>query len=331
VSGMCWRGVCRSLGDRVRVTAQLIDALKGDHLWAERYERDLKEIFALQDEITMRVLTATAGKLTREEQILSTGKYFKGKQGLDCFLKIMEGEKYREGMNIEDNRVARRIGEEAVAMCPDNPMAYLFLGSVHHLDSMLSYGESPQYSIEKGIEFTQKALAMDDSIGLAHVILGALYLQKREYDKAIAEGERAIALDPGGAAAYATYAHILHYAGREKEAILTYQKAFRLNPFAPSHWHLNFGHSLKRTGGLEEAVSEYKKAGQLGPNNIFVNINLAETYIMMGREEEARAEAAEVLRMNPKFSLDSFAKILPFKDQSQIDKTVNALRKAGLK
>ena len=264
MSGMCWRGVCRSLGDRVRVTAQLIDALKGDHLWAERYERDLKEIFALQDEITMRVLTATAGKLTREEQILSTGKYFKGKQGLDCFLKIMEGEKYREGMNIEDNRVAWRIGEEAVAMCPDNPMAYLFLGSVHHLDSMLSYGESPQDSIEKGIEFTQKALAMDDSIGLAHVILGALYLQKREYDKAIAEGERAIALDPGGAAAYATYAHILHYAGREKEAILMYQKAFRLNPFAPSHWHLNFGHSLKRTGGWRKRFRNIRRQASLG-------------------------------------------------------------------
>jgi TolB-like protein/class 3 adenylate cyclase len=115
-------GSVQKSGDRVRITAQLIDALTGNHLWAESYDRDLKDIFALQDEITMKVLTATAGKLTREDQILSAGKYFKGKQGLDCYLKIMEGEKYRAGFNIEDNRMARRIAEEAIALCPEKPL-----------------------------------------------------------------------------------------------------------------------------------------------------------------------------------------------------------------
>jgi TolB-like protein/class 3 adenylate cyclase len=115
-------GSVQRSGDRVRITAQLIDALTGNHLWAESYDRDLKDIFALQDEITMKVLTATAGKLTREDQILSAGKYFKGKQGLDCYLKIMEGEKYRAGFNIEDNRMARRIAEEAIALCPEKPL-----------------------------------------------------------------------------------------------------------------------------------------------------------------------------------------------------------------
>jgi adenylate cyclase len=278
------------------------------------------------------VLTATAGKLTREDQILSAGKYFKGKQGLDCYLKIMEGEKYRAGFNVDDNRMARRIAEEAVAMCPDNPMAYYFLGSVHQLDYWLGSGNSPEESIEKGIEFTQKALAMDDSIALAHAILGALYLQKRDYDKAIAEGERSIALDPSGARAYDLYAQTLHYATRWDEAILMYQKALRLNPFAGSAYHHHFGNSLVNAGRYEEAVSEFTKAIQLERNNIFAHIGLAVTYTMMGRDKEARAEAAEVLRINPKFSIDkAYSASSIQKDRSKVDNYYNALRKAGLK
>ena len=325
-------GSVQRSGDRIRITAQLIDALTGNHLWAESYDRDLKDIFALQDEITMKVLTATAGKLTREDQILSAGKYFKGKQGLDCYLKIMEGEKYRAGFNVDDNRMAKRIAEEAVAMCPDNPMAYYFLGSVYQLDYHLGSGNSPEESTEKGIEFTQKALAMDDSISLAHAILGALYVQKRDYDKAIAEGERSIALDPSGARAYDLYAQTLHYAARWEEAILMYQKALRLNPFAGSAYHHHFGNSLVNAGRYEEAVSEYKKAIQLERNNIFAHQGLAVAYIMTGRDKEARAEAAEVLRINPKFTVDRlFSKTTLQKDQAKVDMSRTALQKAGLK
>jgi adenylate cyclase len=212
-------------------------------------------------------------------------------------------------------------------------MAYYFLGSVHQLDYFLLGSEkSQQESTEKAIEMTQKALAMDDSIPLAHAILGSLYLQKKEYDKAIAEGERAIALDPSGARAYDLYAQTLHYAGRSEEAIVMYQKALRLNPFAPSHFYHHLGHALKNAGRYEEAVSAYKKAVQLEPNNIFAHLGLAGTYNLMGREKEARADAAEVLRINPKFSMDSYAKSSSIqKNQVELDKFFDALRKAGLK
>jgi adenylate cyclase len=109
------------------------------------------------------------------------------------------------------------------------------------------------------------------------------------------------------------------------------QKAIRLNPFAPSWCFLFLGQALRITGRLEEAISEFKKALQFSPDYILAHVDLAATYGMMGREKEARAEATEVLRINPKFSVDSYAKILPYKDQSQSDKIVNALRKAGLK
>jgi len=172
---------------------------------------------------------------------------------------------------------------------------------------------------------------MDDSIAGAHGLLCHQYSLKREYEKAIAEGERAVALNPGGTSVLINYANSLIYAGRPEEAILLLQKAMRLNPFGPSSLYMHFGMALRNTGRFEEAVSAFKKAIQIGPDNMLAHLALAPTYIWMGREKEARAEAAEVLRINPKFSVDYYAKALPFKDQSVNDRIVAALRKAGLK
>jgi adenylate cyclase len=309
----------------------LIDALTGDHLWAERYDRDLKDIFALQDEITIKILESTRVKLTVGGQVGTSEKYFKGKQGLDCYLKLTEASGLSQRWNIEDNNLARRMIEEAIAMCPENPMGYFHLGWVYERDYILGNTKSPRETLEKGIELAQKALAMDDSIADVHGLLGVLYLTKREYDKAIAEGERAVVLNPGGTLVLSNYATSLTYAGRPEEAIPLFQKAIRLNPFGPSYLYREFGNALSRTGRFEDAVSAYKKAIQLAPDNITAHIRLAGMYIMMGREKEARAEAAEVLRINPKFSLDYFAKALPYKDQSVTDNLINTWRKAGLK
>jgi adenylate cyclase len=311
----------------------LIDALTGNHLWAESYDRDLKDIFALQDELTIKVLGSTQVKLTEGGQVGRPEKYFKGKQGLDCYLKLTEASGYYERWNIEDNNLARRMIEEAIAMCPENPMGYVHLGWVYHHDYWLGSTKSPRESIEKAIELVKKALAMDDSIAGAHALLSSLYLPKREYEKAVAEGERAVALNPGGTSVLVNYANNLVHAGRPEEAIPLFQKAIRLNPFGPSTLYREFGNALRNTGRFEEAVSAYKKAIQLAPDNILAHIALAVTYSLMGREKEARAEAAEVLRINPKFSVDFWAKTVSNtnKDQSHTDKVINALRKTGLK
>ena len=154
----------------------MIDALTGHHLWAERYERDLKDLFALQDEVTTKILTAMRVKLTEGEEAATYEKYFRGKQGLDCYLKVLEGANYIQLLSIEDNNKARRIAEETVAMCPENPMGYLLLGWVHYLDLLLGSTKSPQESFEKAMEMAQKALAMDDSISGAHGLLSTLYI-----------------------------------------------------------------------------------------------------------------------------------------------------------
>jgi adenylate cyclase len=318
--------------DRIRINAQLIDALTGRHIWAERYERDLKDLFALQDEITLKILTAIRVKLTEGEESSAYSKYFRGKQGFDCYLKLMEAAKYSGGQNIEDNNVARRLTEEAISMCPENPVGYARLSGVYLGDYQLSNTKSPRETLEKAYELAKKALAIDDSIPLAHIVLSFFYNYKREYDKAIAEGERAVALDPSGWNSYGACATALLIACRPEEAIPMYQKAIRLSPNAPATTFVYLGHALRNAGRFEEAVSEYKKGIQRAPNFIIAHIGLGTTYSLMGREEEARAEAEEVLRINPKFSLDYFARSsAPYKDQSEIDKVVNAMRKAGLK
>jgi adenylate cyclase len=324
-------GSVQRSGDRIRINAQLINALTGRHIWAERYERELKDIFALQDEITINILTAIRVKLTEGQKLSGTEKYFKGKKGLDCYLKMLEARKYLQGHNVEDTQAGGRIAEEMMVMCPENPMAYAFQAYSYWMAYWLGPVQSRRESIEKGIEMAQKALAMDDTIAGAHSLLGMFYSLRREFDKAIAEGQRAVALDPGGTTVHMFYAMSLYYVGRSEEAIPLFQKAVRLDPVGTTGLYLNFAHALRVVGRFEEAISSYRKSIQREPNNIFAHLGKAATHIMMGQEEEARAEAVEVLRINPNFSLDSLARSLPFKEQSMIDTYIGALRKAGLK
>jgi len=315
----------------VRIIVQLVDALKGNHLWGERYDRDMKDLFVLQDEITLKVLNAVQGKVYGVMAAKNAEKFYRGKKGLECYLKLLEATGHYQRRTVEDNNLARKIIEEAIAMCPENPMAYVNLGWVHFYDYLLENNNTKREALDKGIVLAEKALSMDASISGAHGLLCMLYSYKREYDRAVAEGERAVALDPGLWYLLLNYANSLTITGRPEEAIPLIQKAIRLNPFGPFFLHSDFGAALRDAGRFGEAVAAFKKAVQLSPDSLTVRFRLASTYSMMGHDAEARAEAAEVLRINPKHSLDSYVKSSPYKDPAQIDKVVNALRKAGLK
>jgi adenylate cyclase len=324
-------GSVQRSADRIRITAQLIDALNGHQIWAERYDRDVTDLFALQDEITLKILKAIQVKVTGWETT-SAIAYTGGKQDLDCYLKEMEGMGHVERVNIEDNNVARRIAEEAMAMCPERLKPYYLMAYIHLMDYLFGTGKSPRESIDKGIELAQKSIAVDDKRAESHALLGQLYCLRKEWDKAIAEGERAVALNPSGVSAKMQYARILESAGRPEEARLLLEQEIRHNPVCASTFYF-YGNALRQTGRFEEAVSAYKKALQREPNNFFAHVRLAATYSMMGREKEAQTEAAEVLRLNPKFSLDSYGKVLSAtsKGPTGIEKFITALRNAGLK
>jgi adenylate cyclase len=261
----------------------------------------------------------------------SSHPFFNAPRWIDSACGFRPGTKYFHGHNIEDTRVGGRIAQEAMAMCPENPYSYFHMAYFHWMEYWLGPEQSRQASIEKGMEMAKKAIAMDDSIPNAHAFLGMFHSLKREYDEAIAEGEKALALGPGVASVNQNLAMSLMWAGRPEEAIPLYQKALRLDPVGATGLYLNFGHALRVAGRFDEAVSAYRKSLQREPNNVFAHISLAITYILMGQESEARAEAAEVLRINPGFSVDSWARSIAYKEQSEKDKAVAALRKTGLK
>jgi len=191
-------GSVQRAADRIRINTQFIDALTGHHIWAERYDRDLKDIFALQDEITIRILTAVRVKLQGGDVSRWKTSGYGGKPNVDCYLKHMQAVGYSNRLNPADNNLARRMLEEVIATCPEHPMTYVSLGYVYYFDYVMGNTRSPRETLEKGIELAQKALAMDDSLANAHGLLSRLYSYKRERDMAIAEGERAVALDPSG-------------------------------------------------------------------------------------------------------------------------------------
>ena len=321
-------GSLQRAGDRVRVTAQLVDATTGNHLWSENYDRNLKDIFALQDEITFKILAALQVKLTHGEQ---THMWAKGTKNLEAYLKLLQAREYYLKMNVESNALARQMAEEVIALDPEYADAYSWLGATHMLDVFLGSTKAPKDSIAKAIELTRKALNLDDSLAVARSRLGFLYTIIRQHEKGVAEAERGVALNPNSAGAYNYLGFALRFAGRPEEAIPMIKKAMRLNPFPPGAVFYNLGMAYLYTGKCEEAISECEKALQRETDNLLAHITATAAYSMCGREEEAQEMAAGVLRINPKFTTKYFAKKLPYKNKTDTDRYIGALQKAGLK
>jgi len=313
---------------RLFVIARNSDAITGHHLWAERYERNMKDIFALQDEITLKILVALQVKLTKGEQHAFLGK---GTDNLEAYLKFLQSSEHSARFTKEDNVLARQLAKEAIALDPGYAIAYLRLSATHLMDLMYGSSESPGESLRLAEEPIKKALALDANLAEAHAFLGRIYLTKKQHEKAIVEGERALALGPNSDFIHAALAFTLRYSGRPEEAIALYKKAIRLNPIPPVWYLWGLGFSYFMLGQYEEAIAELRKALHRAPDSQFSHIVLAATYSELGREEEACAAVAEVLRINPKFSLEQWAKTHMYKNQADLDRTVEALRKAGLK
>jgi adenylate cyclase len=213
---------------------------------------------------------------------------------------------------------------------PEYSNLYKMLAWTHLNDVWFGTTESPEHSLALAFELAQKAISLDDSNAAAYGTLGWTYGMKKQYEQAIAECERAVSLDPNSAENLESLGTVLTWAGRAEEAVKNLQHAMRLNPL-PSASLLNFlAIAYRDSGQYEKAIEASKKALQRQPNYQFPYIHMAISYIRLGREEEALAAAAEILRINPKFSLEGYAKILPF-TQPVADRVIEDLRKAGLK
>jgi adenylate cyclase len=321
-------GSVRKAGDKVRITAQLIEAITGHHLWAERYDRDLKDIFALQDEITKKILTELQVKLTVGEQARLYGR---GTDNLEAYIKVLQGREYYWRLDREGNIMARKLFEEAIAIDPKYPAPYWLLGMTHILDAWFDWGKSKEESLSRAIELAKKGISLDDLDSNAHGSLVAAYRMKGDHDKAIAEGKRAVELDPNSADAHVWLGIALYTADRAEEAIPLLEKAIRLNPFAYTWYFLHLGNAYQSLGRYDEAIAAYQKALRLSPNNLFAHLGLTATYSQMGRDKEAIAHVKEILRISPDFSLYRYAEKMQYKNQAEKERRINALRKAGLK
>jgi len=318
-------GSVRKSEDRVRITAQLIDAITGHHLWAERYDRDLKDIFALQDEITLKIVIALEVKLTEGEQARMGARRYKN---LDVKLKVMESlSLWRKG-TVESHMRQGQVAQELIEMAPEAWVGYNSLGWYYWYLAIA--GKSPRESTAKAYKMAQKALSIDASDPAPHALLGSVYLLMRQHEKAIVAGKRAIELEPNGAMVHGLLGLTLSFAGRPDEAIGYLNKGIRLNPF-PAYWYFqHLGRCYRQKGQYEKALTEYKKALHLSPDNAMNNYSIAAIYALLDRQEEAEAAANKVLEINPNFSVKRLSKASPYKNKADLKLLVDALIKAGL-
>ena len=320
-------GSIRKDGNRTRITVQLIDAIKGHHLWAERYDRDVKDTFAVQEEISKKILTALEVNLTEGEQATMMAK---GTSNGEAYIKVLQSAYYRRRLNAEDNAKARRLAEEAIAMDPEYAFAYTTLSRTHVVDVWLRTTKSPRESFTTAMDLANKALSIDDSLADAYDILGNILVLKRNYDQGINHLERAIELEPNGADFQAHMGMALNLADRSQEAIQVLLKAIRLNPNPPSWYLHNLAASYNFVENYDEAIFWGEKAVKLDPKNLLGHYILCAIYSSADRMEDAKREALEVLKINPKFSVSKVEKTNPLKNESVKKRYFDSLRKAGL-
>jgi len=320
-------GSVQRSGDRVRITAQLIDAATDFHMWSESYDRDLSDIFALQDEITMKLMHAMQIKLTFGEQVRL---WEEGTNNIQAYDKLMRGTECQFRVNEKDNKLARQYHMEAIKLDKSFSFAYAMLGFTHIFDLVFRWSKSPLQSFEEAEKNAEKALALNDSFDIAHCLLGWIYLFKRQHEEAIKEGERAIELNPNGAEAHVALAFFLIFSEKTELAHKLFERAFRLNPIPPTHYYDFHAIAYRMDGQYEKAIELCNKGLSGNPDNLSAQITLTICYSLSNRNKEARQAAQEVLRIDPNFSFEHYANTMPFRRQEALDKYIEGLRKAGL-
>jgi len=233
-------------------------------------------------------------------------------------------------LNSDSNALGKQLAEEAIALDPEYASAYYILSGAHVMDVFLETSKSPKQSIGKAMKLSLKAIELDDTFAVAHGFLGFLYTMTRQHDKALAQGEKAVALNPNSAECHYRLGKILTFAGRWEESIPEYERAIRLNPIPPNKYIWSLGLAYGMMGQYEEAITWCEKAVHQEPNDLLAHVLMTQVYSWSGHDEKARAEAAEVLRILPKFSLKKWEKKVTYKKETDNEKILGALRKAGL-
>jgi adenylate cyclase len=323
-------GSTRKAGDRVRISVQLIDATTGAHVWAERYDRDLKDIFAVQDEITEAIVASMFPELTEFEQKRAASRPL---ENLDAYEFTQRGN-WHLGESKEDTAKARSLFQRAIELDPRSPAGVHGLGMTHYLDLIFQWSDSPADSTAELIRAAKSCVELDQKNALAQLLLGFAYRVTGEGEKALAAVKLAIELNPSLTHAYHELGISLTLVGRPDEAIPNFEKAMRLSPQDPFLFLRFSGMGLAHAaaGRYEEAVTWSQRSLQRKSSWFLPYLVLAVSHVSLGRTDEARAAIDELLRLSPDFSLAGVKLLLSnAPDPAFAERTLKGLRKAGLK
>jgi len=317
-------GSVRSSGDKVRITAQLIDAVKGRHIWAKNYDHNFGNILKIHDDISLNIAQNLMIKLTDGEQ----ARIFIGEdKNPEVFYKHSEAMSHFYKYTKENIERFGQLAQEIVDMEPESPIGYRLLGFYHK--EFVERGDSWKKNLKKAFEYAKKAFSLNENDPVTHSLMCSLYLIIREYEKSIASGKRAVELQPSGSTAHFQLGKALCYAEHYDEAITHCKQAIRLNPF-PAHYYFYYlGLCYWANGQYEKALIEYKKAQQRAPDVDATYLMLAVIYTLLDREEEARTSAVKALDLDPKLSVSYIKNYWRFKTQDGLPVFIEAMRKAG--
>jgi adenylate cyclase len=318
-------GSVRKAGDRVRITAQLVEAAGRQQLWAARFDRELNDIFALQDDITSNVVSALHVRLVEGEQ---ARVWHRGTKNFEAWECMMQGLQLFRHFTKDDNSKARVLFRKALDLDPNYAMGFVWLAWTYWSDARFHWAEAGDDALTHADELARCASNIDDDLSEGHALLGAIYLMKKSYDEAIVHGMRAIELEPNAADASATLAMTLNWCARPAEAAEYVKHAMRLSPIH-SAWYLAvLAHAYRLMLRYDEAIDVYKQAIGLAPNQIAAHLGLTICYAQAGQLELARIQGREILRISPKFDMATYAKSLTYKDQEDSRRSLEALAKA---
>jgi TolB-like protein/tetratricopeptide (TPR) repeat protein len=286
-------GSVRKAADQVRITVQLADATTGDELWAERYDRPLKDVFALQDEIVRRIVTTLNLQIGLSQQGLIIPR---STDNLEAYDDLLRGTQYVLTDTKEGNIKAQQLFEKAITLDPRYAAAYLLLGTTDFQGWIGAFNPDPN-GLERALQLVQKSIVLDDSLAVAHSTLAAIYVQKGQNDKALAEAQRGIVLDANSADSYFWLAQVLNDQGKPTEALAAAEKAIRLNPRHNAVYLFERGFAYSQLGRWEEAIAALKNCLASYPDHLWAHVFLATDYFNLGDRDRAQAETAQVERL----------------------------------
>ncbi len=319
-------GSIQKVGNRVRLNAQLIDATTNHHLWADRYDRELSDIFAVQDELTESIVAALQVTLTEVEQSRTARQYTNNLEAYDLFLR---GRSYLRGSKRTHQR-AQELFDQAIVLDPDFAAAFAEKSLTYLSGFIMPMSGDPKV-VGGSLAAAERAVALDPNLPLAHARLGWALFANRRHQEAIAAGRRAVALGPSDAESHAQLGNILNWTGKPEEAISHLERAMRLNPHYPFYYLFYLGHSHYLLGNREQAIELMERVVTRVPYFLPVRRHLAVLYEEVGRDEEATAQTTEVVRIFPGASIeDERARCFYRWEPALQDRFFDGLRKSGM-